>query len=81
MEDNLKDIDAVAPYITNIHVFNYVDGKQELLSYGDGPKNWAAYVDRIKKIPGERAFMTEFSKGGLPESFISDAELLNKLVK
>ena len=81
VEDNLKDIDAVAPYITNIHVFNYVDGKQELLSYGDGPKNWAAYVDRIKKIPGERAFMTEFSKGGLPESFISDAELLNKLVK
>ncbi len=80
-EDNLKDIDVVAPYLSNVHVFNYVGGKQELLSFGDGPKNWAAYIDRISKIPGERAFMTEFSKGGLPESFINDAYLLNKLVK
>ena len=81
IEDNLADIDIVAPFLTNVHVFNYVDGMQELLSYTDGPKSWRAYAERIAKIPGERAFMTEFSKGGLPESFISDAEILNEIIK
>lgn len=81
MDDNLADIDIVAQYLTNVHVFNYVDGKQELLSYADGPNEWRAYADRIAKIPGDRAFMTEFCKGGLPESFISDAALLCEIVK
>lgn len=81
MENNLADIDIVAPYLTNVHVFNYVDGKQELLSYADGPKEWQAYAERIAKIPGERAFMTEFCKGGLPESFINDAAFLTSIVK
>ena len=58
-----------------------VDGKQELLEAGDGIKNWTAYIERIKKVPGERAIMTEFCKGGLPESFIADAAVLNRLAK
>jgi len=81
LEDNLADFELVAPYLTNVHVFNYVDGKQELLETGDGIKNWTAYIERIKKVPGERAIMTEFCKGGLPESFIADAAVLNRLAK
>jgi len=81
MEDNLQDIELVAPYMTNVHVFNYVDGKQELLETGDGIRNWTAYAERISKIDGDRAFMTEFTKGGLPESFITDAAVLNSIVK
>ena len=81
LEDNLADFELVAPYLTNVHVFNYVDGKQELLEAGDGIKNWTAYIERIKKVPGERAIMTEFCKGGLPESFIADAAVLNRLAK
>ena len=80
-EDNLADIDVVAPYLTNVHVFNYVEGKQELLSYEGGRERWAAYAEKISRIPGERAFMTEFCKGGLPESFLSDAEVLNAVIR
>lgn len=81
MKDNLADIDIVAPYLTNVHVFNYIDGKQELLSEGDGPERWRTYAERIGAISGERAFMTEFCKGGLAESFISDAKVLSKILK
>ena len=81
MKDNLADIDIVAPYLTNVHVFNYIDGKQELLSEGDGPERWKAYAEKIGEIPGERAFMTEFCKGGLAESFVSDAKTLSKIFK
>ena len=80
-EDNLADIDTVAPYLTNVHVFNYVDSKQELLSYSGGAERWAAYAEKISKIPGERAFMTEFCKGGLAESFLADAEVLNAIIR
>ena len=81
MRDNLADIDIIAPYLTNVHVFNYIDGKQELLGTGDGPDRWQAYSEKISKIPGERAFMTEFCKGGLAESFISDAAVLTRILK
>lgn len=81
MADNLADIDLVAPYLTNVHVFNYIEGKQELLETGDGLARWRAYSDKIAKIPGERAFMTEFCKGGLPESFTDDARTLCEIVK
>ena len=80
-EDNLADIDIVAPYLTNVHVFNYVEGKQELLSYEGGADRWAAYAEKISKIPGERAFMTEFCKGGLAESFLADAAVLNAVIR
>lgn len=80
-EDNLADIELVAPYLSNVHVFNYVEGRQELLESGEGVGNWRAYADRIAKIPGERAFITEFCKGGLPESFLADAAVLNSIVK
>ena len=80
-EDNLKDIDVVAPYLTNVHVFNYIDGKQELLSTGCGPENWRGYAKRISEIPGDRAFMIEFCKGGLEESFLDDARTLISVVK
>ena len=80
-EDNLKDIDVVAPYLVNVHVFNYIDGKQELLETGNGISEWQAYARRIAEIPGERAFMTEFCKGGLPESFLADAKVLCSVVK
>ena len=80
-EDNLADIDIVAPYLKNVHVFNYVEGKQELLSTAGGTERWRGYAEKIAKIPGERAFMTEFCKGGLAESFVADAEVLNAVVK
>ena len=79
-EDNLKDIDVVAPYLVNVHVFNYIDGKQELLETGNGPEEWRAYARRVSEIPGDRAFITEFCKGGLAESFLSDAKVLNSII-
>ena len=80
-EDNLKDIDVVAPYLVNVHVFNYIEGKQELLETGNGVSEWQAYARRVSEIPGERAFITEFCKGGLPESFLADAKVLNSIIK
>ena len=79
-EDNLKDIDIVAPYLVNVHVFNYIEGKQELLETGNGPDEWRAYAKRIAEIPGDRAFITEFCKGGLAESFLADAKVLNSII-
>lgn len=79
-EDNLKDIDIVAPYLVNVHVFNYIDGKQELLETGNGLAEWRAYAQRISEIPGDRAFITEFCKGGLAESFLADAKALNSII-
>ncbi len=79
--DNLEDIDIIAPYLTNVHVFNYIEGKQELLEVGEGIENWKSYFTRISKISGDRAFLTEFCKGGLAESFIADAATLNSIVK
>lgn len=76
-EDNYADLQLVLPYLTNVHVFNYIGGKQELLSDGDAVARFSAYFGEVGKLSGEHTFMTEFTKGGLPENFIKDAEVLS----
>ena len=80
LEDNLADIDLVLPYLVNVHVFNYVERKQELLGYADGPERWQKYKAKIASVTNSPAFMVEFCKGGLAESFLSDAAVLNAVV-
>lgn len=80
-EDNYADLQLVLPYLTNVHVFNYIEGKQELLSDGDAKSRFSAYFKEVGKLFGEHAFMTEFTKGGLPENFLKDAEVLVEISK
>jgi|GEM_PF-70279 len=80
-ESNLADLKKVMPYLTNVHVFNYVNGKQALLEEGDGVSSWKAYIAELKKSGAARAVMTEFAKDGLPENFIRDAAVLKELLK
>ena len=80
LEDNLADIDLVLPYLVNVHVFNYIERKQELLGFGDGAERWQKYKAKIGEKTTSPAFMIEFCKGGLQESFLSDAAVLNAVV-
>ncbi len=80
-EENLENLRKVAPYLTNVHVFHYTGNKQELLCDAGGSESWAEYVSELSEIGGDRALIIEFTKGGLRESFLSDARTLRGLVK
>ncbi len=81
IEENLASLKRVVPYLMNVHIFNYFEGKQQLLDAYDGLKAWKQYLDIIRADDRDHNLFLEFTKDGLPENFLHDAEVLNSLVK
>jgi sugar phosphate isomerase/epimerase len=80
-EENLENLKTVSPYLVNAHAFHYTGNKQELLCDAGGKENWTDYVSALSDYGFERAVIIEFTKGGLRESFLSDAATLRGLIK
>ena len=77
-EENLKDIECIGHYISNIHVFHWLMYERRPLS--EGELQWCNY---LKKIPNNRYIrycMLEFVMGDCPHQFIEDAEVLKRIV-
>lgn len=72
----LAGLEAVFPWLTNVHCFNWEPATNERLFLDQDTGNWRRYLDRIAQAPGDRYVMIEFVKGDAPESFLRDAKAL-----
>ena len=80
-EENLENLKLVSPYLVNAHAFHYTGNRQELLCDAGGRENWSDYVSALSDCGFSGSVIIEFTKGGLRESFLSDAATLRELIK
>lgn len=81
-EEQLREIDAVAPRLSYLHAFAWEVGNVRYpLSHAAA--KWTAYFDHAKKAPGSdsRAVLIEFVVGDKPEQYLEDAKTLKELTK
>lgn len=75
-EENLKIAKALAPYVTHLHVFHWVDG--ERLSLFDGIGVWREY---LKEFSTPRTLLLEFMPDNSIDSLPREADALRKLTE
>ncbi len=74
--NNLAGIDAVAPWLDNIHLFHWhrTSGARETLATGEG--DWQQYLEKVAELEGDRFALLEFVRDDSPEEFLQDASTL-----
>jgi len=76
LEANLRDLKAVLPYVTNVHVFAW-NGGRRLLS--EQSAEWAEYLKLLDGV--DRSLLIEFVHDGTAETLYEDAKTLREWVK
>lgn len=79
-EEQLAEIRVLAPWLMNVHVFNWSAGNEAHL-LEEGKETWLSYLSEIQKAPGRHDLILEFVKDGKDEAFRSDAAALKAWVK
>jgi 3-dehydroshikimate dehydratase len=76
-EQRSADLEAVTPWLNNIHVFHWgAGGFQDRLTLAEGQTEWSAYLQKIATLPGDRHLSLEFVIGDSREMFLQDAATL-----
>ena len=78
-EVSLASLEALMPWVTNIHTFtwSFGDGKQDRRPLAEGKGLWTRVLERLRSVPGDRYCLLEFVRGDAPEQFFEDALTLN----
>ena len=79
-EEQLREIDAVAPRLAHLHVFAWEEGNVRF-PLAHSAEKWKAYFDHAAAAPGNRAATLEFVLDDAPEQCVEDAKTLIALVK
>ena len=65
--ERLADLDAVAPWLTNVHVFHWgLGGFQDRRPLAEGEAEWAQYLARLAALPGDRWLSLEYVRDDVP---------------
>lgn len=78
VEENRAGIDAVAPWLSYIHVFSWriEEGQTIRLPLAKYATQWKEYLARIDRLGGERFALLEFVRNDDPAQFLADAATL-----
>lgn len=78
VEERLEGIRAIAPWLSNIHVFHW--SKSGRLSLTEGADSWKKYLRLFRSLDIDPCLMLEFVKDDRTEQFLQDAEALKTLI-
>ena len=81
--ENLEAIDALAPRLSNIHVFHWIDDGTDTIDrrpLAEGAAQWSDYISAITEMPGDRWAMLEFVRDESLDAFTADAATLRNLL-
>lgn len=75
--DNIEHIRAMAGFIENVHVYNWIYEKPVIrLPLAANRADWEKYIDAL----GYRNYILEFTAGDSDENFLADAKTLKELL-
>lgn len=75
----LKGLDNLMPWLSNLHVFQWITHDRCPLS--EGAESWESYLEKAAELPGDRYCMLEFVKDDSIEQFQQDAAVLRTWLK
>ncbi|WP_078060077.1 sugar phosphate isomerase/epimerase family protein [Gracilibacillus timonensis] len=78
IKERLASIEAVKPWITNVHIF-YWYSFEDRLNLAEGQTEWLQYLREIFQDGKERYVLMEFVKYDEEEQFLEDAQTLHEL--
>jgi sugar phosphate isomerase/epimerase len=78
-DDNVASIEALAPWLSNVHVFHWIwlGADIERRTLNAGAAAWRRYLRTILDIPGDRYALLEFVRDDEPANLVQDAATLN----
>lgn len=78
VEDALASLQAVQPWLTNLHVHHFptVDGERQRLALSEGEERWDAYLQEAASAEDDRFALIEFVCDDTSEQFLRDANAL-----
>lgn len=82
IETRLHDLELIAPYLANVHVFQW-DEKGARLPLQSGENEWRKYLQAARKYlrgENERFALLEFVREDSAEQFLQDAQTLKNLL-
>jgi sugar phosphate isomerase/epimerase len=77
-EERIDSLKLLTPWLSNVHVFHYEDGKQVALE--QGAEEWRGYFAHVRALGGDRFALLEFVEDGQVENLLRDARTLARLV-
>ncbi|MCY4525479.1 MAG: TIM barrel protein [Anaerolineaceae bacterium] len=75
-QENLLALDAVSPWLGNVHCFHWWPTSRDRLPLREGQRHWRLYLERLATLPGDRHVSLEFVQDNSPEQFLRDAATL-----
>ena len=75
-QENLVALEAVAPWVGNVHCFHWWPGARERQPLQAGEAHWRQYLKRLAALPGARDVSLEFVRDDEPRQFLRDAATL-----
>lgn len=82
IEENLSELRAVEPFLTNVHVYEWADdadSKRQRLSL-ENSAQWPRYVEELKRIGGARWLLVEFVPDDDPAILTREAAALRGFI-
>ncbi|WP_019537470.1 sugar phosphate isomerase/epimerase family protein [Paenibacillus ginsengihumi] len=78
VSDNITSLQKVSPWLTNLHVYYWLERDRRPLSEGEG--DWLRYLQEAAALPGDRYALLEFVKDDATSQFMEDAKHLTAMV-
>lgn len=81
LETHLADIEALRPYLDDVHVFHWWPDPRTRLALADGADRWQAYLRAVAADGRDHIAALEFVRGDEEVQLLQDAATLNGLLK
>ena len=79
-QDRLAGLEAILPWLTNIHCFLWTEAKKRRRPLAEGTGHWQQYLARAAATGRDHFVMLEFVADDSPENFLTDAAELKRLL-
>jgi 3-dehydroshikimate dehydratase len=83
IKENLDDLRDVAPYLSNVHVYEWRDieaGRSKRFSLQRSAQ-WPSYIEELKKMEGDRYLLIEYVPEDAPEVLRNEAAYLRAMIE
>jgi sugar phosphate isomerase/epimerase len=75
-DEEVHALQQLLPFVINIHVFQWLAGREERQPLSDGTASWRRYLDVLRRSGRNHHALIEFVCGDKPEAFLMDARTL-----